>query len=58
MRLTPEAYAWSPARPGLLAFAEGGSRYLHDPSRLGLLDATSGKLNYLTDPDTSVSEPA
>ena len=58
MRLTNEAYAWSPARPGLLAFAEGGSRYLHDPSQLALLDTTTGKLNYRTGLDMSVSEPA
>ena len=58
MRLTNEAYAWNPARPGLLAFADGGSRYLNDPSRLALLDATTGKLDHLTDLDMSVSEPA
>lgn len=57
MLLTPEAYAWHPARPGLLALAEGGSRYLHDPRRLVLLDVTTGKFDYLTDQDTSVFEP-
>jgi hypothetical protein len=58
MLLTSEAYAWHPTRPGLLALAEGGSRYLNDPRRLALLDVSTGNLTYLTGSDQSAFEPA
>ncbi len=58
MLLTPESHAWHPTRPGLLALAEGGSRYLSDPNRLALLDVTTGELRALTGEGLSVFEPA
>jgi Tol biopolymer transport system component len=58
MLLTPEAYAWHPTQPGLLALAEGGSRYLFETGHLALLDVTSGKLTYLTGEDVAAFEPA
>jgi Tol biopolymer transport system component len=58
MLLTPEAYAWHPAQPGLLALAEGGSRYLFETGRLALLDVTTGELRTLTSPDVAALEPA
>ena len=58
MLLTPEAYAWHPTKPGLLALAEGGSRYLYETGRLALLDATTGDLTYLTGEDVAAFEPA
>jgi len=57
MLLTPEAYAWHPAQPGLLALAEGGSRYLFEAGRLALLDVTTGELRTLTGPDVAAFEP-
>jgi len=57
MLLTPEAYAWHPTRPSLLALAEGGSRYLYETGRLALLDVTTGDLTYLTDEEMAVFEP-
>jgi hypothetical protein len=57
MLLTPEAYAWHPAQPGLLALAEGGSRYLFETGRLALLDVTTGELRTLTSPDAAAFEP-
>jgi hypothetical protein len=57
MLLTPEAYAWHPAQPGLLALAEGGSRYLFETGRLALLDVTTGELRTLTSPDVAAFEP-
>ena len=58
MLLTPEAYAWHPAQPGLLALAEGGSRYLFETGRLVLLDVTIGELRTLSGPDVAAFEPA
>ena len=58
MLLTPEAYAWHPTKPGLLALAEGGSRYLYEIGRLALLDVTTGNLTYLTGDEVAVFEPA
>jgi hypothetical protein len=58
MLLTPEAYAWHPTQPGLLALAEGGSRYLFETGRLVLLDVTTGELRTLTGPDVAAFEPA
>lgn len=58
MLLTPEAYAWHPTQPGLLALAEGGSRYLFETGRLALLDVTTGELRTLTGPDVAAFEPA
>lgn len=58
MLLTPEAYAFSPTQPGLVAIAQGGSRYLLDGMRLALLDLTTGKRRDLTDPAMTVFEPA
>jgi len=58
MLLTPESHAWHPSRPGLLALAEGGSRYLSDANRLALLDLTTGELRALTGEGLSVFEPA
>jgi hypothetical protein len=58
MLLTPEAYAWHPTRPGWLALAAGGSRYLFETGRLALLDVTSGELRYLAGPDIATFEPA
>jgi len=42
MLLTPEAYAWHPRRPGLLALAAGGGRFINTNKRLTLLDVTHG----------------
>ncbi|MCL5952419.1 MAG: hypothetical protein M1132_11995 [Chloroflexi bacterium] len=58
MLLTSEAYAFSPTQPGLLAIAQGGSRYLLDGMRLALLDLTTGKRRDLTDPAMTAFEPA
>ena len=58
MLLTPESHAWHPSLPGLLALAEGSSRYLSDPNRLTLLDVTTGDLRALTGEGLSVFEPA
>ena len=58
MMLMPEAYAWHPKQAGLIAIAEGGSRYRFDVTRLMLLDVTTGKQQYLTDDQTSAFEPA
>jgi hypothetical protein len=58
MLLTSEAYAWHPARPGWLALAAGGSRYLFEAGRLALLDVTGGELRYLAGPDIAAFEPA
>lgn len=58
MLLTPESRAWHPNRPGLLALAEGGSRYLSDANRLALLDVTTGELQSLTGERLSAFEPA
>ena len=58
MLLTPEAYAWHPTQPGLLALAEGGSRYLFETGHLALLDVTTGELRTLTSPDVAAFEPA
>ncbi len=57
MLLTPEAYAWHPTQPGLLALAEGGSRYLFETGHLALLDVTTGELRTLTSPDVVAFEP-
>jgi len=58
MLLTPEAYAWHLTQPGLLALAEGGSRYLNDSIRLALLDVTTGELRTLTNEEMTAFEPA
>jgi len=58
MLLTPEAYAWHPTQPGLLALAEGSGRFINANKRLALLDVTTGELTYLTSGDTVVFEPA
>jgi WD40-like Beta Propeller Repeat len=58
MMLMSEAYAWNPKQPGLIAIAEGGSRYRFDVMRLMLLDVITGKQRYLTDDKTSAFEPA
>jgi hypothetical protein len=55
---TSEAYAWHPAAPGLLAVAEGESRYLFEPRRLALLDLIRSELTYVTDADVAAYEPA
>ena len=56
---TPETYAWNPAQPGLLALAEGGSRFTLENKRLALLDVPAGTSpRYLTDPDQVVFEPS
>jgi hypothetical protein len=57
MLLTPEAYAWHPTQPGLLALAEGSGRFLFANKRLALLDVTSGELTYLTGEGTAAFEP-
>jgi dipeptidyl aminopeptidase/acylaminoacyl peptidase len=58
MLLTPEAYAWHPTQPALLALAEGGGRFIHENKRLALLDVTTGDLHTLTGEDAAVFEPA
>jgi hypothetical protein len=58
MLLTPEAYAWHPMQPGLLALAEGGGRFLFANKRLALLDVISSALTYLTGEDVAAFEPA
>lgn len=55
---TPEAYAWNPVQPGLLALAEGGSRFTLENKRLALLDVPAGILHYLTGEDAVVYEPS
>lgn len=57
MLLTPEAYAFSPTRPGLVAISQGGSRFLLDGMRLALLDLNTGKRRDLTDPTMTAFEP-
>ena len=55
---TPEAYAWNPVQPGLLALAEGGSRFTLENKRLALLDVPAGTPpRYLTGKDQVVFEP-
>ena len=58
MLLTPEAYAWHPTQPGLMALAEGSGRFIHENKRLALLDVTTGKLTYLTGEDIAAFKPA
>jgi hypothetical protein len=58
MLLTLDAYAWHPTQPGLLALAEGSSRYLNDGMQLKLLDVTTGELDTLTDKELAAFEPA
>jgi hypothetical protein len=58
MLLTPEAYAWHPTQPGLLALAEGSGRFLFANKRLALLDVTNGALTYLIGEDIAAFEPA
>ena len=54
----PEAYAWNPVQPGLLALAEGGSRFTLENKRLALLDVPAGTPpRYLTGKDQVVFEP-
>ena len=56
---TPEAYAWNPAQPGLLALAEGGSRFTLENKRLALLNVPAGTPpQFLTGKDQAVFEPA
>lgn len=55
---TPEAYTWNPAQPGLLALAEGGSRFTLENKRLALLDVPAGTLRYLTGEDQAAFEPS
>ena len=55
---TPEAYAWNPAQPGLMALAEGGSRFTLENKRLALLDVPAGTLRYLTGKEQVVFEPS
>lgn len=55
---TPEAYAWNPAQPGLMALAEGGSRFTLENKRLALLDALAGTLRILTGPNQVAYEPS
>jgi len=57
MLLTPEAYAWHPTQPGLLALAEGSGRFINANKRLALLDVTTSDLTYLTDEEMAVFEP-
>lgn len=54
---TPEAYAWNPTQPGLLALASGGSRFTLMNKRLLLLNILSGTQQELTGPDQAVFEP-
>ena len=55
---TSEAYAWNPVQPGLLALAEGGSRFTLENKRLALLDVPAGTPpRYLTSKDQVVFEP-
>jgi len=56
---TQEAYAWNPAQPGLLALAEGGSRFTFEHKRLALLDVRAGQSpRYLTGEEQVVFEPS
>lgn len=55
---TPEAHAWNPAQPGLLALAKGSSRLTIENKRLALLDVPAGTLRYLTGEDQVVFEPS
>jgi len=54
---TPEAYTWNPAQSGLLALAEGGSRYTLENKRLALIDVPAGTMHYLTGEDQVIFEP-
>ncbi|MGC9348995.1 MAG: hypothetical protein ACP5JG_12700 [Anaerolineae bacterium] len=56
--LTPEAYAWHPSRPGLLALAAGGGRFIHENKRLALLEVETGDLTYLTGEEEAAFAPA
>ena len=58
MLLTSEAYDWHPTRPGLVALAGGGGRFINENKRLALLDVTSGDLTTLTEEDEAVFAPA
>lgn len=56
---TSEAYVWNPAQPGLLALAEGGSRFILENKRLALLDVPAGTPpRYLTGKDQVAFEPS
>lgn len=55
---TKEAYAWNSAQPGLLAIAEGDSRFTFEHKRLVLLDVPAGQFRYLTGEDQVVFEPS
>ncbi len=58
MLITPEAFDWHPAEPGLLALAAGGGRFINTNKRLALLDTRLGDLTYLTDDDEAAFSPA
>ena len=56
--LTPEAYAWHPSRPGLLALAAGSGRFIHENKRLALLDVGTGDLTYLMEEEEIAFAPS
>ncbi|HZW03632.1 MAG TPA: hypothetical protein VFF68_06885 [Anaerolineaceae bacterium] len=57
-RLTPEAFAWHPTRPGYLALAEVDVRTSSGPAmRLALIDLTTGEKTYLSGEGESAFEP-
>jgi hypothetical protein len=49
MLMTSESHAWHPTQTGLLALADGGSRYLFETGQLTLVDVLTGQVRRLTD---------
>lgn len=58
MLVTPEAYAWHPSDPGVMAAALGESRTLLETGRLAVVDLFTGDVRYLTDEGLAAFEPA
>ena len=53
----PDAYAWSPTRPGEMALAVGEGHFTGHNKRLALLDVQTAELKYLTGPEMAAFEP-
>jgi Tol biopolymer transport system component len=58
MLLTPEAYAWHPTRPGLLALAAGSNRFINANKRMVLLDVVTGTITYVTGEEEATFTPS
>lgn len=54
---TREAYAWHPRQTGVLALAEGESRYLYETGRITVVDVLTGERRYVGGADLAAFEP-